>query len=353
MRNSISFIESSKPAMRTLILWVVIALSAQAQPPGRHKRSVTDEEVRNVHNSAILIDTHNDITSSTVAGLDIGKSSPLHHTDIPRLKTGGVGAQFFAIYVAADYVEGNRAAHRALEMIDTVRHDIIGRYPNDFVLATTAGDIRRAHAEHKIAALLGIEGGHAIEDSLRLLRDYYDLGVRYMSLTHTNSNHWADSSGDANQPNNGLTEFGKQVVREMNRLGMMVDISHVSDKAFWDALATSEAPIFASHSSCRAIAPAPRNLTDQMIAALAKKGGVVQINLFCDFLNADVAKANQAIDARLTAARSRLAVKYAAEPDGIQRALREARAEVSGGAPQPRATIADVVKHIEWPPCGR
>jgi membrane dipeptidase len=171
-------------------------------------------------------------------------------------------------------------------MIDTVRHDIIEKYPNDFLFATTAADIRRAHKQHKIAALLGIEGGHAIEDSLRLLRRYYDLGVRYMTLTHTNSNHWADSSGDSNQPNHGLSPFGKEVVAEMNRLGMMVDISHVSDKTFWDALETSKAPIFASHSSCRALTPAPRNMTDEMIAALAKKGGVVQINFSCDFLNA-------------------------------------------------------------------
>src|SRR6185437_6464145 len=200
MRNSISFIESSEPVMRTALLFVLVAFSAHAQPPGRQKRTVTDDEVRRVQDSVILIDTHNDITSSTVAGLDIGKSSPQHQTDLPRLKAGGVAAQFFAVYVAADYVEGNRAAHRTLEMIDTVRHDIVDRYPKDFVLATTAGDIRRAHAEHKIAALMGIEGGHAIEDSLRLLRDYYDLGVRYMTLTHTNSNHWADSSGDANKP---------------------------------------------------------------------------------------------------------------------------------------------------------
>ena len=128
-----------------------------------------------------------------------------------------------------------------------------------------------AHKQHKIAALLGIEGGHAIEDSLRLLRDYYDLGVRYMTLTHGNSNHWADSSGDANKPNNGLSPFGKEVVLEMNRLGMIVDISHVADKTFWDALETSKAPIFASHSSCRAISPVPRNMTDEMIRALAKK----------------------------------------------------------------------------------
>src|SRR5581483_4737846 len=155
--------------------------------------------------------------------------------------------------------------------------------------ATTADDIERIHKQGKIAALMGIEGGHAIEDSLRLLRDYYALGIRYMTLTHTNTNAWADSSGDINKAgvehHNGLTDFGKQVVHEMNRLGMMVDISHVADKTFWDALAVSTAPIIASHSSCRALCNVPRNMTDEMIVALAKKGGVIQINFNCGFLS--------------------------------------------------------------------
>ena len=241
------------------------------QAPGRVKRTVTDAEVRRVHAGAILIDTHNDITSRTVAGLDIGAPHADTHTDLARMKRGGMGAQFFAVFVAASYTEGNRAANRTLEMIDTVKHDIVARYPRDFELATTAEDIRRIHREHKIAALMGIEGGHAIEDSLRLVRSFYDLGVRYMTLTHANSNHWADSSGDPNQPNHGLSGFGKDVVREMNRLGMIVDISHVSDKTFWDALETSEAPVLASHSSCRAVADVPRNMTDEMIVALAEK----------------------------------------------------------------------------------
>jgi membrane dipeptidase len=301
------------------------AALAFAQAPGRKKRTVTDAEVRRVHRSTILIDTHNDITSATVAGLDIGKPNTDHMTDVPRMKQGGMGAQMFAVYVAASYVEGNHSANRTLQMIDTVRHDIIEKYPRDFLFATTAADIRRAHQQHRIAALLGIEGGHAIEDSLRLLRRYYDEGVRYMTLTHANSNHWADSSGDSNQPNNGLSQFGKEVVAEMNRLGMIVDISHVSDKTFWDALEVSKAPIFASHSSCRAITPAPRNMTDEMIAALGKKRGVVQINFSCGFLNAGV--------------------------------TREARAQAGGGAireqgnvreqnPGKRATLADVVRHI-------
>ena len=301
--------------VRVALAAAAAAATLLAQAPGRQKRTVSDAEVLRVHRSAILIDTHNDIPSATVAGLDIGKPNTDRMTDLPRMKKGGMGAQFFAVYVAAGYVEQNHAANRTLQMIDTVRHDIIEKYPNDFLFATTAADIRRAHKQRKIAALLGIEGGHAIEDSLRLLRRYYDEGVRYMTLTHANSNHWADSSGDPNQPNHGLSPFGKEVVGEMNRLGMMVDISHVSDKTFWDALETSKAPIFASHSSCRAISPAPRNMTDEMIAALAKKGGVVQINFSCDFLNAEVLKT-----------------------------------EAAGGAPTAtklRATLSDVVQHID------
>jgi membrane dipeptidase len=254
-------------------------------------RKVSDEEVMRVHRSALLIDTHNDITSRTVDGYDIGKNKDDGHTNIAGLRAGGVGAQFFAAYVAANYVEGNHSANRALQMIDTVRHDIIAKYPETFRLALTANDIEAAHKQGKIAALIGIEGGHAIEDSLRLLRDYYALGVRYMTLTHSNTNNWADSSGDIDKAgvkhHDGLTTFGKDVVREMNRLGMIVDISHVADKTFWDALEVSTAPPFASHSSCRALANVPRNMTDDMIKALAKKGGVVQINFSCGFLVKD------------------------------------------------------------------
>src|SRR3954451_992308 len=279
-------------SLRRFCLLLVAASSLSAQAPGRQKRAVTDAEVMRVHQSAILIDGHNDVTSATVAGLEIGKPNTDHMTDVERMKKGGMGAQIFAAYVAASYVEGNRAADRTLQMIDTIKHDIVEKHPNDFLFATTAADIRRARREHKIAALIGIEGGHAIEDSLRLLRRYYDEGVRYMTLTHSNDNNWADSSGATKKANNGLSPFGKQVVAEMNRLGMIVDISHVSDKTFWDALEVSKTPIFASHSSCRAISPVPRNMTDPMIVALAKKGGVVQINFSCDFLNPEVAKAN-------------------------------------------------------------
>ena len=178
---------------------------------------------------------------------------------------------------------------------------MLRRYPNDFVLAQSADEIEAAHKRGRIAALIGIEGGHAIEDSLRLLRDFYALGVRYMTLTHTNTNGWADSSGDMDKPgikhHNGLTDFGKQVIAEMNRLGMIVDVSHVSDKTFWDVLETSRAPIFASHSSCRAICNVARNMTDEMIVAMAKKGGVIQINFYSAFLSQKSADADRLAEA--------------------------------------------------------
>ncbi|HTF69865.1 MAG TPA: membrane dipeptidase, partial [Edaphobacter sp.] len=250
----------------------ITALALVALPLAAQQHKVTQAEVDRITRDAILIDTHNDVTSLTVEGYDITTPNKRGQTDLARMK-GFLGAEFFAVYVGAEYVNGNHSANRALQMIDTVRTDVIAAHPKEFVFATTADDIVRAHNEHKIAALMGIEGGHAIEDSLRLLRDYYALGVRYMTLTHFNTNNWADSQGDADNPkvahHNGLTPFGKDVVREMNRLGMMVDISHTADRTFWDALETSSAPIIASHSGCRAVTSYTRNMTDEMIKALA------------------------------------------------------------------------------------
>ncbi len=296
---------------------------------------VSEAEVMRVHKSALLIDTHNDITSRTVEGYDIGRNKGDGHTNIAGLRAGGVGAQFFAVFVGANYVKDNHSANRALQMIDTVRHDIIEKYPAHFKFSLTADDIETAHKEGKIAALMGIEGGHAIEDSLRLLRDFYALGIRYMTLTHSNTNNWADSSGDMDKAgiahHDGLTDFGKNVVREMNRLGMMVDVSHVADKTFWDALEVSTAPPFASHSSCRAVANVPRNMTDEMIQALAKKGGVMQINFSCDFLSQATADAAKALMPRMAAPR----------PENFQAMMAEYRKSV------PPATLADVVAHID------
>ncbi len=333
--------------MRTRLLLVLVTAVFAASQSKSQTKTISDAEVMRVHRSTLLIDTHNDVPSRTVEGFDIGSHTGAGHTDIARLKEGGVGAQFFAVYVAASYVNGNHSANRTLQMIDTVRHDIVERYPNDFMLATSAKDIEEAHRRGKIAALMGIEGGHAIEDSLRLLRDYYDLGVRYMTLTHSNTNDWADSSGDIDDPkvkhHGGLTDFGKQVVREMNRLGMMVDISHVADKTFWDALEVSKAPIFASHSSCRALTNHARNMTDDMIVALAKKGGVVQVNFYCGFISQKFrdndAADTKALDARMA---RETAGKNLSEPD--RQILSEKLRKEMGLS---RATLADVVDHID------
>jgi membrane dipeptidase len=279
-----------------------------------------DKQVRAITKSAILIDTHNDIPSFTVDGADIG-ASPKTQTDIKRLHEGGVGAVFFSVYVAATYVQGNHSANRALQMIDTVQHDILDRYPGTFSPALTAADIEKAHRHHKIAGLMGLEGGHAIEDSPRLLRDYYRLGIRYMTLTHWNTNGLADSATDVNNPqvqhHNGLTPLGKEVVREMNRLGMMVDISHTSDKTFYDALETSQAPIIASHSACRALTNVPRNMTDDMIKALAQKGGVIQINVNCGFISQKSADAPKNAPVRATLADVVAHIDHARQVGGI------------------------------------
>ena len=324
-----------------LLLSVTNTFAAELTNPKK-----IDAQVKAITKSAILIDTHNDIPSFTIDGTDIG-AAPKNHTDIPRLRQGGVGAVFFSVYVDAKYVNGNHAANRALQMIDTVYHDIINRYPNEFMLALSADDIEKAHRKHKIAALMGIEGGHAIEDSPRLLRDYYKLGVRYMTLTHFNTNNWADSSGDIDDPavqhHNGLTPFGKDVVREMNRLGMMVDISHVADKTFYDALETSQAPIIASHSACRAVTNVPRNMTDDMILALAKKGGVIQINIYCSFISQKSADAVERLHLRERS--QALEKQYASDPVKLKSEL-DALAEEEKRA-QVRATLADVVAHID------
>ncbi len=260
---------------------------------------------------------------------------------------GFLGAEFFAVYVGAEYVKDNRSANRTLQMIDTVRTDVIAAHPNDFVFATTADDIVRAHKDHKIAALMGIEGGHAIEDSLRLLRDYYALGVRYMTLTHFNTNNWADSQGDVDNPNithhDGLTPFGKDVVREMNRLGIMVDISHTADKTFYAALETSTAPIIASHSGCRAVSSYTRNMDDDMIKALAAKGGVMQINFGCDFLSQRYFDDSKPLQA--TMREQYMEALKLEDPAAKAAAIEKLKTDFN--AKVPPATLSDVVAQID------
>lgn len=323
----------------TAFLLPASAASAQQHP-------VSQAAVDRITREAILIDTHNDVTSRTVKGYDIATPNATAQTDLPRMR-GFLGAEFFAVFVDAEYTKGNHSANRALEMIDTVKTDIIHNHPNDFVFATTTDDIERAHRDGKIAALMGIEGGHAIENSLRLLRDFYTLGVRYMTLTHFNTNAWADSQGDINDPkvhhHNGLTPFGKDVVHEMNRLGMMVDISHTADKTFYDAIETSTAPIIASHSSCRAVSNNTRNLTDDMIRALAKNGGTMQINFDCDYLSQ---RYNDAAKALRPQYKARFAeARKIADPDAREKAQDAIEAEMNGKLTPP--TLQDVVANID------
>jgi membrane dipeptidase len=239
---------------------------------------------KQVHDRAIVIDSHDDTTQRLLSekGFDIGARHANGNIDIPRMREGGLDALFFSIWVPSD-LTGPPAVKKAMDLIDSVRQ-AVRTHPNDLMLATTAADIRRAAGEHKIAALMGMEGGHMIDNDLGLLRNYAALGVRYLTLTHFKNNDWADSSTDK-PAHNGLTPFGKEVVHELNRLGVMVDISHVADKTFYDAIAASTAPVIASHSSCRAISYHARNMTDDMLRALAKNGGVVMINYEVSFLS--------------------------------------------------------------------
>jgi len=246
-------------------------------------RGPVSSGARDLHFRSLVIDTHADTTQRLLSSdFDLGARHADGSIDIPRMREGGVGAVFFAVWVPGT-VTGPEAVQRALDQIGAVRRHI-DLHPNDLVLATAAADIRRARAAGRIAVLLAVEGGHMINRDLDVLRRYASLGVRYMTLTHVRATDLADASTDERR-HNGLSDFGRQAIREMNHLGMMVDVSHISDKAFCDVLGASEAPIFASHSSCRAICDAPRNLSDDMIRGLAAKGGVIQINFHAGFLS--------------------------------------------------------------------
>jgi len=248
---------------------------------------------KKLHFSSIVVDTHDDTTQRFLDGkFDIAERHSDGSIDLPRMREGGMDAIFFSIWIPSK-VTGTEAVNRAITQIEAVRQQVL-KHPREIALATTTEEIRAALKQGKIAALMGVEGGHMINSDLDVLRKFASLGVRYMTLTHSGNDEWADSSTDK-PAHNGLTDFGKDVVREMNRLGMMVDISHVSDKTFYDALEISKAPMIASHSSCRALCDVPRNMTDQMIRDLAARGGVVQINYHVGFLSQgfrDAEKAN-------------------------------------------------------------
>jgi membrane dipeptidase len=320
-------------------------LSLVAVTTGSQSQSNVSPQARELHFQSIVVDTHDDTTQRLLdPKFDFGARHSDGSVDIPRMREGGLSAIFFSIWIPGT-VTGPTAVQRALDQITAVR-ETVARHPNDLVLCTSAEEIRRAKAAGKIAALLGVEGGHMINNSLANLDKFFALGVRYMTLTHTVNTDWADASTDK-AAHNGLTEFGRQVVREMNRLGMMVDISHVADKTFYDVLAVSKAPVIASHSSCRALCNAPRNMTDDMIKALAAKGGVMQINYHVGFLSQqfqDVSKAHPEMGKEIEAeSKKRCGENEACQLIEADKVTREMVAQ----GKLPRVDWTEIIQHID------
>ena len=293
-----------------------IAAFCQNAPVSQDTGPQVSAAARKIQDATIVIDTHADTPGRfTDESFDPAGDAGKGHWDFAKVKSANLGAQFFSIWVDPRKYQGKYAV-RALDMIDSV-YETARRHPDRMTMAYSVADIERAHQGKRLAALMGLEGGHAIENDIRVLRDFYRLGVRYMTLTWANTNEWADSSGDAHsttvEHHDGLTDFGKQIVTEMNRLGMIVDISHVSDKTFYDTLAVSRAPVMASHSSSRSLTNHPRNMTDEMLQAIAAKGGVVQVNFNCGFIDEAYRVAYEDWSAKRRAARE--AQQKPAAPD--------------------------------------
>ncbi|MCO6458058.1 MAG: membrane dipeptidase [Pirellulaceae bacterium] len=301
------------------------------------------DEARRIHQQSFVFDGHNDLPweirqkgSRSFARFDIAKPQPELHTDIPRLKAGNVGAQFWSVYVPANTARQGTALQQTLEQIELVKA-MVERYPDVFGLALSSEDIDRCRQQGKIASLIGVEGGHAIEDSLANLRRLYELGARYMTLTHSDTLAWADSATD--QPaHEGLNPFGEEVVREMNRLGMLVDLSHVSAETMKDALRISRAPVIFSHSSARSVADHPRNVPDDVLRLTARNGGVVMVNFFSGFIVPESARRM----ASMFDAQRKLRDQFPKDED-YQRELTRWRLE----NPIEAGTVHDVVDHID------
>ena len=331
--------------MRTsLVLAAVVWAAGPAAPANAAEPSkkVTDAQVEAVHKRAIVVDTHADTLWRMLdRGDDISKRSTNGHIDIPRLKAGGVDAEFFAIWVQPAYAPNY--AHRALRLIDKL-YDTVRRNSDSMMLARTPDDIRAAAAQGKVAALMGIEGGHAIENDLGLLRMFHELGVRYMTLTWSFNTDWADSSGDTSDWN-GLNDFGVKVVREMNRLGMLVDVSHVSDATFNDVMKTTRVPVIASHSSCRAICNAPRNMTDEMLTAMRDNGGVVMINFYSAFLDQRFRDESRAAAEKMKPRISAVGERFLLDPVGREDAMWAIHKDVDESVTPPPLTR--LIEHIE------
>jgi membrane dipeptidase len=335
--------EISIPAL--LLFSLSLALSGPKTMTSQPPQTAITPQARQLHFSSLVIDTHADTTQRFIDGdFDLAPRNEKGSVDIPRMKEGGLDAIFFAVWMPSK-VRGPIAVERAQSQIDAV-HAQVKKHSNDLVFAATADQIRAARAQNKIAILLGIEGGHMINSDLAVLRKFSAEGVRYMTLTHSGNCEWADSS-TAKPVHNGLSPFGKQVIAEMNRLGMIVDVSHVSDKTFHDVLAISKAPVFASHSNCRALCDHPRNMSDAMIRELAAKGGIIQINFHVGFLSQEFRNAERA-DPKINQAIGLEVHKRCGDKEGCQliEGDRIAREFVEQGK-LPRVEWTTIVDHID------
>src|SRR5215467_6610976 len=303
------------------------------------------ERARRLHFSSIVLDTHDDTTQRFFSKTyDLSKRNPDGHIDIPRMKEGGMNAIFFSIWIDGR-IMGPPAVQKALDQIDAV-HEMVRRNSKDMVFCRTADEVRRAHREGKIAALIGVEGGHMIGNDIRMIRIFGDLGVRYMTLSHFYNDEWADSSTDK-PAHNGLTEYGKDIVREMNRQGIMVDISHVSDKTFQDALAISKAPLIASHSSCRALCNHPRDMSDDMIKALARQGGVIQINYENSFIDQAYKDASEKLSGGVVAQMDQLKKSCGEDEECVGRKMQELEKQATAEGKLPHVGWERIIDHID------
>ncbi len=334
--------EASRRASLALGLSVVVLLPGCGGPD-----ETPEQRAARVHRDAIVLDTHADTTPRFQdPDYDFAARHPRNEgsIDLPRAREGGLDVQFWSIYVGK--VEGDgRAIREALERIDSV-WELARAHPNDVVVATDVASIRRGVAQGKLVSLLGVEGGHMIEGKLSVLRDFYRLGVRYMTLTHSFHLDWADSAGTGEPlpPGmGGLNAFGEEVVREMNRLGMMVDVSHVSAETFRDTLAVTEAPVIASHSSCRAVHDHPRNMTDEMLHSLASQGGVVMINFYPGYNDPEAAPLIRAWFARHAAEFASLRETH----KGNLRAMSQATRAIAATDPVPKGSLARLLDHFD------
>ncbi len=322
--------------------------TAQTMPAGADPKIWA--QAQKIHKKAIIIDGHNDIPSPMVdEDFDLGTNSigKFHkdgdpfHTDLARFKQSGITGEFFSIYVSGSSLKTGGAMRRAMDLIDATMREV-EKYPNQLTACTTAAEIRRAKKQNKICALMGIEGGYVIENSLYALRNFYRLGIRYMTLTHNVTHDWADAHRDEPK-NNGLSDFGKEVVREMNRLGMLVDISHVSDKTMSDVLDVSTAPIIASHSSARGVANHTRNVPDNILKRVAQNGGVIMINFYPAFLDEKYNSDDNARSARLKPQIDALREQYKND----QQAYNEAERKLLATNPINVPSYTRIVDHID------